>query len=248
MRTSVHHPHQQEWLTQAKHCRLKSEPPLMRRQGIHKNIPVSDTNLTLGLRVGFISSHLTLDKLFPVNPTAITSPLEMSLLLEAKSMPALIIKPRLIFVTNTDDLGWNKSSNQQQQMLIQNLNRIVSRPNITPGQILHCTTTCIQITWCIMKTFLLTHKFGTAWAIDMTADREEWSELPMGATTATHNRSETSVIKRSSVPKRAWGILSDRFHSFIIQIHIQITSTSYNSLFPLPHYWSSNLRHPEALD
>ena len=48
--------------------------------------------------LGFISSHLTVNKLFPVNPKAITGPPKMSLLLEAKSMPALIIKPRLILV------------------------------------------------------------------------------------------------------------------------------------------------------
>ena len=89
--------------------------------------------MAVGLRVGFISSHWTVDKLFPVNPRAITSPPKMSLLLEAKSMPALIIKPRLILVAHTDDLGWNKTSNQQQQMLILNLNRIVIRTNVTPG-------------------------------------------------------------------------------------------------------------------
>ena len=63
---------------------------------IHKNSPVSVTKLTLGLRVGFISSHLTVNKLFSVNTRAIMGPPQMSLLLEAKSMPALIIKPRLI--------------------------------------------------------------------------------------------------------------------------------------------------------
>ena len=104
----------------------------MRRLGIPKNIPVSGTKLTLGLRVGFISSHLKVDKLFPVNPRAITGPPKMSLLFEAKSMLALIIKPSLILVAHTDDLGWNKTSNQQQQMLIQNLNRIISRPIVTP--------------------------------------------------------------------------------------------------------------------
>ena len=83
----------------------------MRRLGIHKNIPVSGTKPTPGLRVGFISSHLTVDKLFPVNPRAIMGPPKMSLLLEAKSVPALIIKPRLILVAHTDDLGWNKTSN-----------------------------------------------------------------------------------------------------------------------------------------
>ena len=43
------------------------------------------TKLTLGLRVGFISSHLAADKLFPVNPRAITGPPKISLLLEAKA-------------------------------------------------------------------------------------------------------------------------------------------------------------------
>ena len=85
-----------QWRTQAEHSRIKSGPPLMRRLGIHKNIPVSGTKLTLGLRVGFISSHLTADKLFSVNPRAITGPPKTSLVLEAKNMPALIIKPRFI--------------------------------------------------------------------------------------------------------------------------------------------------------
>ena len=87
-----------QWRTQPEHSRLKSWPPFMRRLDIHKNIPVSGTAQTLGLRVGFISSHLTVDKLFSVNSRAITGPPKMSLLLEAKSMPALIIKPRLILV------------------------------------------------------------------------------------------------------------------------------------------------------
>ena len=117
---------------------LKSGPPLMR--GL--NIPVSITKLMFGLRVGLISSHLIADKLFPVNPRAIMGPLKMSLLLEAKSMPALIV--------------WNH------------------------------------------------HKFGTTWAIEMTADKEEWFDLPIGATTATCTRSETSVIRSSSVLPRAW--------------------------------------------
>ena len=38
----------------------------------------------------------------------------------------------------------------------------------------------------------------------MTADRDEGSELPTGATTATRTRSGTSVIRRSYVPPRAW--------------------------------------------
>ena len=144
----------------------------MRGVNVHMNVSFSGTKLTLGLRVGFISSHLTVDKLFPVNLRAITVPPKMSLLFEAKSMLALIIKPRLILAAHTDDLGWNKMSNQRQQMLIQNLNRILSA-----DQMLHQGRSCIalqtvfQLTLCLRKTFLLTHKFGTACAIEMTADR-----------------------------------------------------------------------------
>ena len=105
----------QQWWTQAEHSRRKSGPPFMRRLGIHKNNPVSGTRLTLGLRLGFISSHFTVDKLFPVNPREITGPPKMSLLLEAKSMPVFIIKPRLILVAHTVDLGWNKTYKKPQQ-------------------------------------------------------------------------------------------------------------------------------------
>ena len=95
----------------------------MRRLGIHKNIPVSGTKPMLGLQVGFINSHLTVDKLFKVNPRAITGPPKMSLLLEAKSMPALIIKPRLILVAHQDDLGWNKKQTVIKQTVISPLTR-----------------------------------------------------------------------------------------------------------------------------
>ena len=61
-----------------------SGPTLMRGLNVHENIPVSITKLTLGLQVGFISSHLIVDKLFIINPSAITGPPKMSLLLEAK--------------------------------------------------------------------------------------------------------------------------------------------------------------------
>ena len=117
----------------------------MRGPNAHKNIPVSITKLKLGLRVGSISSHLITDKLFPVNPRAITGPTKMSLLLEAKSMPALIIKPRFILVTYTDDLGWYITSNQQGKMFVQNINRIVRKPNVTSRQFPYCTTDTIPI-------------------------------------------------------------------------------------------------------
>ena len=86
----------------------------LRGMNIHKNISVSVTKLTLGFRVDFISSHLTVGKLFPVKPRAITGPPKMSLLLEAKSVHACIdLKPRLILVTRMDDLGLYITSNQQ---------------------------------------------------------------------------------------------------------------------------------------
>ena len=92
---------------------LLGEHPLIIRRKSNKNIHVSHTKLTLGFQVGFISSHLTADKLFPILPKATTGLSKVSLMLEAKSIPALIIKPRLILVAHTDDLGWNISSADQ---------------------------------------------------------------------------------------------------------------------------------------
>ena len=77
----------------------------MRGLDVHENIVVSETKLMLGLRVCFISSDLTPNKLFPINTRAITGPPKMNLLLEVESTSALIIGPRLILVTHTDDLG-----------------------------------------------------------------------------------------------------------------------------------------------
>ena len=125
----------------------------MRGQNAHNNIPVSITKLTLGLRVGFISSHLIADKLFQINPRAITDPPKMSLLLEAKSMAAFIIKPRFILVRYTDDLGWSITSNQQGKMFVQNLNRIVKKPNVTPRQFQYSTTDSIPIDLIFQENF-----------------------------------------------------------------------------------------------
>ena len=125
----------------------------MKGLNVHKNIPVSITKLTLGLRVGFISSHLIVDKLFPVYPRAIMGPPKMGLLLEAKSMPALIIKPGFILVSHTDDLGWYIMPNQQGNMFVQNINRIVRKPNVTPRQFPHCTTDSIPIDFMFQENF-----------------------------------------------------------------------------------------------
>ena len=85
--------------------------------------------------------------------TAITDPLKMSFLLEAKSMPALIIKPRFILVTHTDDLGGFITSNQQGQMFVQNLNRIARKPNVMTRQFQYCITDSIPINLMFQENF-----------------------------------------------------------------------------------------------
>ena len=85
----------------------------MKGLDVHENIDVSDTNLMLGLRVCFISTDLTANKLFPINPRAVTGPPKMSLLLVVKSTSALIIELRLILVIYMDDLVGYLTSNQQ---------------------------------------------------------------------------------------------------------------------------------------
>ena len=125
----------------------------MRGLDVHENIGVSDSKLMLGLRVCFISSDLTANKLFPINPRAITGPPKMSLLLEVESTSALIIEPTRTLVTHTDDLGEYITSNQQGKMLVQNLHRIVRRPNVTPGLIPYCTTDCIPINFVVSGRF-----------------------------------------------------------------------------------------------
>ena len=126
----------------------------MRGLNIHKNIPVSVTKLMFVLQVCFISSRLTADKLFPVNSRVITSKPKMSPLLEATCTSALIIKSRLMLVAHTDDLGRGKTSNLQLLIFVQNINRIVSKPNVTPGHILYCTANCIPIDLRFKENFL----------------------------------------------------------------------------------------------
>ena len=125
----------------------------MRGLDVHQNIDVSDTKLMLGLRVCLISSDLTVNKLFPINPRSVTGLPKMSLLLEVKSTSALTIEPRPILDTYTDDLGGYITSNQQGKVLVQNLHRIVRRPYVTPGQIPHCTTDCIPIDLVFQENF-----------------------------------------------------------------------------------------------
>ena len=103
-------------------------------------------------------------------------------------------------VAHTYGLGWYITSNQQGQMFVQNLNRLSAGQMLRQSRSRIAPQTVIQLCWCFSKTFLRTHKFRTAWAIEMTADREEWLPI-ITATIATRTR---SVIRRSSVPPSAW--------------------------------------------
>ena len=87
-------------------------------------------------------------------------------------MPSLIIKPRFILVVHTDDLGWYIMSNQQVQMFIQTINMIVSKSNVMPGQIKHCTTDSIPIDLMFQENFPTNTQIWNPRAIGMTADRE----------------------------------------------------------------------------
>ena len=107
-----------------------------------------------------------------INPKAMTGPPKMSLMLKVKSAPALIVKPRFILIPHTDNLGQHILSNQR-QMLIQNFNRIVSRPNVMPRQVLQCTANSIPINLVFQENYPLNTQDGTACAIEMPADRDE---------------------------------------------------------------------------
>ena len=89
---------------------------------------------------------MTADKLFPVNPTAITGPPRKSLLLEAKIMPALIIKPRFILVMHTDDLGWYITSNQKGKVFVQNLTGLSESQMLRQGSSRIAPQTVFQLT------------------------------------------------------------------------------------------------------
>ena len=65
--------------------------------------------------------------------------------------------------------------------------------------------TVFQLTWCLRKTFLLTHKFGTR--LSHRNDCQQRGVVWVTYRCYNSNpyyRSGTSVIRRSSVPPRAW--------------------------------------------
>ena len=129
----------------------------MRILSIHNNIPVSDTKLSPCLLVGFISSHLTADKLFPVHQRAIRGLPKMSIQLKAKGASALIIKPTPFLVAHTDVFGWNITSNQQEKSLYKACTGLSPNKMLHPGRSCSAPQTEIQLTLSFKKTFLLIH-------------------------------------------------------------------------------------------
>ena len=129
--------------TQADHSRLKSGPPLW---GLWAFIR---TSLFLAINWRLASEYVSLSLTWQrSNSSQLT--IERSRV-HRRWASCLRLKACLHWSSNqglwpcdTDDLGWNKTSNQQQQILIQNL-KIFSRINVTPEQILHCTTNYIKI-------------------------------------------------------------------------------------------------------
>ena len=128
----------------------------------------------------------------------------MSLLLEAKSMPALIIKPRFNVVTHTDDLGWYITSNQQGKMFFQNLNRIVRKPNVTPRQFPYYTTNNIPIYLMFQENFLTHTQVWNCLSHQNDCRQKGVIWVTYQCYNITRTKSGTSVIRKSSVPPRAW--------------------------------------------
>ena len=119
-------------------------------------------------------------------------------------MPALIIKPRLILVTQTDDLGWYITSNQQGKMFVKNLYRIVRKTNITPRQFPYCTTYSIPIDlmFNIRKKYLI--KFFVEYGYEYLSTKSHCRSAGRVGVMVT---SQSTDRDRSSphAPQKFWG-------------------------------------------
>ena len=133
---------------------LRVDPPLNKGMIIHENIPVSVTKLTLFLWVGFISSHLTADlsKVAKNTLQHIHHVMNSDHGSTEDESPAWGQKHSCIdHLTKAYPCsahGWLwlvHKSNQQGQIFVKNHIRIVSKPNVTPGQIPYFTTDSIPV-------------------------------------------------------------------------------------------------------
>ena len=158
--------------------------------GIHKNIFTSDTKLTLGLWVAFISSDLLwLDngELFPVDPRAIPGPPKMSLLLEAKKHTCSYHQT-MAYPCCAHGWPWLVHNVQpsSDNCSFKTWTGLSAGQMLCRGKFRFAQQTVFKFTWCLRKSFLLTQRFGTAWAIYMAADR---GQLPMDVILVTCTRS-----------------------------------------------------------
>ena len=144
--------------------------------GNHQNIPASNTKLTHSLGIYSIGPPLVMDKLSPVNGIAITSPPEMSPLLDVECKPA-VIKPRFILVTHMDDLSrkllGTKHSTSRDKCTFSLSTGLSALQILRQGNTPIASQTADQLALCFRSTLLLTHKLGIACAIEMAIESDE---------------------------------------------------------------------------
>ena len=103
----------------------------------YKNVPVSDTKLMLVLRVGFISSHLTSNEIFPVNLRAIMGPTKIwASCNRSKARLHWLSNQGLSFLcTQMTLVGTLRPSSRDRCSSRSQAQQDCERPNVLPGQI-----------------------------------------------------------------------------------------------------------------
>ena len=102
-----------------------------------------------------------MDKLFPVNPRAITGPPKMSLLLEAKSCQHWSSNQGLSLLRTRMTLVETKRPTSSIKCLFETTTGLSADQMLWQGRSCIAPQTVFQLTWCLRKTFLLIHKIGT---------------------------------------------------------------------------------------
>ena len=149
--------------------------------------------MTFGFRKSFISSYLTEDELSQVNARLIIGPHMMNLLLQVKARLHLWSSQRFFLLCTWMTLFGTLLSTNRVKQSFKTWTRLSADQMFYHRRSCIAQQTAFKLIWCFRKTFQVMHKFGTAFAIEMTAYRDDWPELHMGDTTATYTRTGTSV-------------------------------------------------------
>ena len=112
------------------------------------------------------------NRLFPVNPRAITGPPKISLALGQKHA-AVIIKSRLILAVQTKTTVGTSRLTSRDRFSFKTSTGLSADQILRHGRSCIAPQTVFQLTWCFRKTFLLTHRFGPVYAIEMNTYKEE---------------------------------------------------------------------------